>query len=201
MDSLSPAVLHTMSTLIQQIQQARLTKTSSLPWLGETLNSGITPGICFASLSFPHNSAGLSPDLRRAFISCSVTLPKRRILMEALLLAHQFECHRQLSQTLDTVLAAVDELFNSQFSVTGEGETRTVTLLKHAPFMQPAVPLNMRLLESIVITARKYMVEFNSVGLLHGGPLQDQSTVLSDMSEGARASLRLRSSISEQASC
>ena len=121
--------------------------------------------------------------------------------MEALLLAHQFECHRQLSQTLDTVLAAVDELFNSQFSVTGEGETRTVTLLKHVPFIQPVVPLNMRLLESIVITARKYMVEFNSAGLLHGGPLHDQSTVLSEMSEGARASLRLRSSISEQASC
>lgn len=200
-DNLLPAVLHTMSVLLPQIQQAWLTKASSLPWLGESLslNPGITPGICFATYSFPHGG-NLSPDLRRAFVSCSVDPPERRVLMEALLLIHQFECHRQLAQTLDTVLTAVDELFNSHFSVVGEGEDRTVTLSKCMSSMQRTVPLGPRLLELIVTAGQKYTAEFEMLGLLQGGPLHDQSTVLSDMSEGARASLRLRATSFEQAS-
>lgn len=119
--------------------------------------------------------------------------------MEALLLAHQFECHSQLAQTLDTLLAAVDELFNSHFSVMGDGENKTIRLANRTPSVQPTVPLGLRLLEAIVSAGQRYMVEFEKLGLLQGGSLQDQSMVLSDMSEGGRrASLRLRATNLEQ---
>ena len=121
--------------------------------------------------------------------------------MEALLLAHQFACHSQLAQTLDTLLAAVDELFNSHFSVMGDGENKTIRLANRTPSVQPTVPLGLRLLEAIVSAGQRYMVEFEKLGLLQGGSLQDQSMVLSDMSEGGRrASLRLRATNLEQAS-
>ena len=203
MDSLPSAALHSLSVLLPQIQQTRLSKAPSLPWFGETLSltPDITPGVCFATSSLPHGSY-LSPDLRRAFVTCSIAEPERRVLMEALLLAYQFECYHQLSQTLDTLLTAVDELFNSHFSAEGEGENRTIRLAKqYTPSVQPTVPLGLQLLEAIVSAGQRYMVDFEKLGLLQGGSLQDQSMVLSDMSEGGRrASLRLRATNLEQVS-
>ena len=138
------------------------------------------------------------------------------MLVEALLLAHQFHSHHNLSRTLDTLLTATDELFNNQISVDGEGESRTVTILKGCVLDQPVVPLGLGLLEAIVSTGQRYMAEFERLGVLQGsggggrgggggggggrGPLADQSMVLSDISEGARASLRLRASSVDQAS-
>lgn len=202
-DSLPSAALHSLSVLLPQIQQIRLSKAPSLSWFGETLNLSpdITPGVCFATSSFPHGSY-LSPDLRRAFVTCSIAEPERRVLMEALLLAHQFQCHRQLSQTLDTLLIATDELFNSHFSIMEEGENRIIRLAKqYTPSVQPTVPLGLRLLEAIVSAGQRYMVDFEKLGLLQGASLQDQSMVLSDISEGGRrASLRLRATNLEQVS-
>ena len=202
MHCLPPAVLHTASTLLQQTQQARLTRASSLPWLGETLNLNpdIPPGVCFAISSFPCGSTP-SPDLRRAFVSCSVNPPERRVLLQALLLAHEFKCHHRLAQTLDTVLSAVDELFNSHFSVTaGEAGNRIVTLSELPSSVRPTIPLGLRLLQQIATAGQKYMLEFEKLGVLQGETLEDRSTVLSDISEGARASLKLRATSLEQAS-
>ena len=203
-DCLSLPALHTVSTLLPPIQHARLTRASSLPWFRETLSltPGTTPGVCFATSSISGGTADLSPDLCRAFVSRSVTRPDQRVLLEALLLAHQFESHHHLSQTIHTLFTAVGELFNSQLSVSkegeGEGESRTVTLSGSAA--RPGIALGVWQLEALVSAGQRYMAEFEKLGLLHGGgPLHDPSTVLSDMSEGAtRASLRLRTSSVDQ---
>ena len=199
-DCLSLAVLHVVTVLLPRIQQARHSRVSSLPWLGEelTLSPGVTPGACFATTSFPRGSDNLPPELHQTFVSYSITPPGRRVLLEALLLAHQFESHHRHAQTLDTVFTAVDELFNSHISVVGEEENRTITV--STDIKRPVIPLSLQLLESIVLVGQQYMMEFEKCGLLQGSPLHDPSTVLSDMSEGARASFRLRAASVDQAS-
>ena len=184
-----------MSTILPQIEHVRLTHISSLPWLGETLtlSPGIIPGACFATSSISRDAANLSTELHQSFVTHSVSKPDQKVLLEAMLLAYQFENHHHLSQTLSTLFTAVSELFNSQFSVSGEGENRTIMLSKSSVHL--GIPLGLWQLESVVSAGQRYMVEFEKLGLLNsGGPLHDPSTVLSDMSEGAKASLRLRAS-------
>lgn len=114
-------------------------------------------------------------------------------MLEALLLVHQFETHHRLSQTLDCFLTGIDELFNSHFSVTGEGARRMIELSKDVETsLRPTVPLSLQLLEDIVRVGQSHMVDFEKLAVLQGGPLRDPSTVLSDMSDGARTSLRLK---------
>ena len=200
-DCLPLALLHTLSELLPLIQQARLTNATSLSWLKDTLtlSPDISPGVCFATSSSP-SGTHLPPELHRVFVSYSVSPPERRVLLEALLLVHQFETHHHLSQTLDALLTAIDELFNSHFSVTGDGAKRTIELLKDARSVRPTVPLGLRLLEDIVRVGHSHMVDFEKLGVFQGGPLRDPSTVLSDMSDGARTSLRLKITSMDQVS-
>ena len=132
--------------------------------------------------------------------------PDQRVLVEALLLAHQFQSHHHLSKNLDTLLSAVNELFNSPVSVVTDSETQTVRVSKDSVSEHPVVQLGLGLIEAIASSGRRYMAEFERLGLLQpargggGRSLQDQSLVLSDISEGTRASLRRRASSIDQAS-
>ena len=126
--------------------------------------------------------------------------------MEALLLVYQFQSYCNLSQLLDTLLCAADELFNRQVSVSKEGGRTTVRVLTESESVQQqhqaVVPLGLGVLEAIVSGGQRYLAEFERLGLLRegGGALHDRSLVLSDISEGARASVRLRASSIDQVS-
>ena len=74
----------------------------------------------------------------------------------------------------------------------------------------PIISLGLGVLEAVVASGQRYMTEFERLGVLQwsegggrgeggGGGLRDRSLVLSDVSEGARASLRLRASSVDQA--
>ena len=201
-----------MSVLLPQLQLARRTGASSLPWLGAqplSLPPGVTPGVCFGTTFSPSTTtAKLSPELRRVFATFSVTRPEQRILVEAFLLAHQFHNHRRLTHTLDTLLTAAEELFNNKALVDGEGENKTVRIARDTGSVLSVIPLGLGVLEAVVSSGRRYMAEFERLGVLQwsggggggGGPLGDRSLVLSDVSEGARASLKLRASTVDQAS-
>ena len=177
--------------------------------------------------------------------------------MEALLLAHEFHCHRHLSQILDTFFSAANELFNRHPSIVA-GDTRSpVIALSDLPAATPPglplgagllqatppslplgagllqatppslplgagllqatppslplgagllqatppnLPLGVGLLRQVVVAGQKYLQEFDKLGVFQlGGPLHEPSMEFSDVSEGTRASLRLRATTIQQA--
>lgn len=148
--------------------------------------------------------------------------------MEALLLAHEFHCHRHLSQILDTFFSAANELFNRHHSiVAGDTKSPVITLsdlpaatppglplgaglLQATPpslplgagLLQatpPSLPLGVGLLRQVVVAGQKYLQEFDKLGVFQlGGPLHEPSMEFSDVSEGTRASLRLKATTIQQ---
>lgn len=125
--------------------------------------------------------------------------------MEALLLAHEFHCHRHLSQLLDTFFSAANELFNKHPSiVAGDTKSPIITLSDLPAATPPSLPLGVGLLRQVVAAGQRCLQEFDKLGVFQGGgggggPLHEQSMEFSDVSEGTRASLRLRATTIQQA--
>ena len=135
--------------------------------------------------------------------------------MEAVLLAHEFQCHRPLAQTMDTAFSAMNELFNSQFvTMAGGGgeregereeDTMKISVVKSPEAVFHScdggahtthLPLGMGMLVHVVAGGRRYIQEFVRMGVFEGrgagGALHEDSMVFSDVSGTARASLRLK---------
>ena len=113
-DRLQGAVLQTVSLLLVKMAAAMWSSSPSVPWGSETIYlPGSTPGACFPTGSPPAESARLPSALTAALRAVQVASPGRRMVLEALLLAHGFEGTAHLNRLMSTLCDTVDELFNT----------------------------------------------------------------------------------------
>ena len=189
-DQLLPAVLQTACTLLSQIKLAHHTQTPTIQYLSDSIHiKHDSPGACFATSITPSNVANLPHSLMEAFTTISITRPAEKPVLEALLIAAEFENASYLAKQLSTFSHAIDELFNQNTALFLQ-EGRTHTTERAVTF-----PLGLRHLRAVVSLAQRHMKEFEAVGNLlgHEETLHMPSTVYLEFSVSTRTSLKFRS--------
>ncbi len=182
-DTLPSSTLQTVCSLLVSIQQARVNHSSTIQWMKNTVPVSINPsGVCFATMAadrqieFPNT-------LNEFFQNCTVNLPDKKVILEALFLVDEFSTSQNLAQLLHKVSLGIEELFS------GLGSVKSA---------QNSFKLSLHKLKAIISLASKHMNDFEGLGLLSGdsntnnnNALKMPSAVYSEMSQSTkRASLK-----------
>ena len=187
-DKLPVAVLQTACTLLLQIQQAKLSQSSSIQWINDTIR--INPdsrNTCFASVLVGQSTTSRLPEsLLEAFKTCSITMPQRKTFIEALLIMHKFENAAHIANLTATFCDAVEELFNKNLTSHLFGSKENMN--RHSR----ATSLGASHLKAVISLAQRHMREFEGLGMLQSS-LHMPSGAYSEISGSTKASLRFRS--------
>lgn len=117
------------------------------------------------------------------FQTCTVSLPDKKVVLEALFLVNEFSTSQHLAQLLHKACLGIEELFS------GLGSTKMA---------QNSFKLSLHKLKAIISLAHKHMCDFEGLGLISGdsntnnnNALKMPSAVYSELSQSTkRASLK-----------